>query len=240
MINPVKIAFGKLVTQWQKQLFPDGKQVKEFSLRASEKAIAFADSRMVDDAQAMLDLWQKNKTDNAPSSSARLPVVLIAIARDFTSGNQYHNQIKDSLPVVLAADPKERVFNLRTLGLSLRVQMAFIADNDTTARALVAQWHNYINSPSRRNMNAIYQFAGFSMPWGVSFEIPQNYASNIAIDANNICILTVDMTLNATVPMYENPQDDEPNDGKGTDGNLNDPHGYPVVLVINSTEFATL
>jgi hypothetical protein len=48
------------------------------------------------------------------------------------------------------------------------------------------------------------------------------------------------MTLNATVPMYENPQDDEPNDGKGTDGNLNDPHGYPVVLVINSTEFATL
>lgn len=235
MITPVKIAFGGLVAQWQKQLFPDGKQVKEFSLRASEKAIAFADSRMVDDAQSMLESWQKNKTDNAPSSSARLPVVLIAFARDFTSGNQYHSQISDTVPVVLPDDTKERIFNLRTLGMALRVQMAFIADNDTTARALVAQWQNYISSPSRRNINAIYSFAGFNMPWGVSFEVPQNYASNIAIDANNVSILTVDLTLNATVPMYEHPQDNEPNDGKGTDGNSNDPHGYPFVNIVSTS-----
>ena len=56
--------------------------------------------------------------------------------------------------------------------------------------------------------------------------MPDNPVMNIQSQLKNLTILSVDMNVKATLPMYEAPKVGEPNDGKGDPSNPDDLAGY--------------
>ena len=74
---------------------------------------------------------------------------------------------------------------------------------------------------------------GQDMPWPVQIESPDVPAMSIQTDTKNLTMLACDVTLRASIPLFNAPADSDPNDGKGTDGDPSDPSGYQVVVQVN-------
>lgn len=234
MFEPVKIALGCYMAGFYAGIVPTTTALKEYCARGLEKSIAFAPSRMVDAAEEMLASWQRNDTDGATTRPAKLPVILVAVAKDYIPvGRDYTRQTPESQWVILPGDAKERVFSLRTLAGEIRAQILIVASDEPTARSLAAQFLLYTDAVDEHRFNAEYSFAGVVSKFPVQLESTDIPAQSIATEAKNLTMLALDLSLRATVPLFSSPKDGEPNDGKGTDGDENDPHGFLVVVQTN-------
>lgn len=232
-MKPVEQAIGRWLGVYFSQLVPLTPAMDAYCARPLERAIAFVPGRMVDSAQEMLNLWTRNDSKGGPTTPADMPVILVAVAQDMTTtGRDYTIQVADPVKCSIPDDPKERVFELRTSSMDYRVQLLFCAHDPDTARALAAQFALFVDTPRHKTLQAVWRFAGIDTEWPVKLESPDVAAMRIQTEAKNLTMLALDGTLKATIPLYRAPGAGEPNDGKGS-GTKEDPHGFPVVSVMN-------
>lgn len=235
MFEPVKVAFGEYMTRFYYSLAPTTRSMHEYVNRGVGKSIAWAPSRMVDQAEEMLASWQRNDTDQAATQPAKLPVIVVAMAKDYMpAGRDFTRQAAESRWIIMPEDPKERAFGVKTIAADIRTQLAIFAQDEPTARSIAAQFCLFIDSMENRRFRAWYEFAGFKTDWPVQLESPDTPAGSVASGSKNVSIVTIDLTFKATVPLFDAPKEGEPNDGKGVPG-TNDPAGYPVVVEVDTT-----
>ncbi|CAN5296541.1 hypothetical protein BH10PSE16_BH10PSE16_00930 [soil metagenome] len=234
MLEPVKAAFGQFMGRFYAEIVPTTKPLESYAVRGLAKSIVWAPSRMVDLAEDMLASWQRNDTDNAATKPANMPVMIVAMARDYTpTGRDYTRQIADAEMVVIPGDVKERTFSLRTIAGDVRAQVAIFAQDEPTARSLAAQFLLFLDATPNRRFTARYVFAGQGMDWPVQIESPDSPAMSIQTESKNLAILAIDLTLKATLPLFSAPAAGQPNDGKGTPGDAADPSGYLLTVQVN-------
>jgi len=232
MLQPVKIAFGEFLGRYFTSLAATTQPLQSYMTRPLSKAIAWAPARMVDAADDMLALYMRTDLDDAPTTPPDLPVIIAAMAKDYTpTGRDYTRQVADRQPIILPDDPKERLFGLRAVAGDVRVQLAIFAMNVPTAQSLAAQFLLFVDEAPNRRFEAEYAFAGIKTKWPVQIESPDSPAMSIQTEAKNLTILAVDLTLHASIPLFDAPKPGEPNDGKGNPG-TDDPAGYPLVQTI--------
>lgn len=231
MYEPVKIGLGEYLLGFYGTLNPSTKPLKEFIGRGFGKSVAWAASRMVDEAEAMLSSWQRNDTDSAPTQPFKLPVIMVAIAKDYTpTGREYTRQLSENVKVILPGDPKERCFGVRTIAGDIRAQIAIFASDEPTAKSIAAQLCLYLDAFPNRRFSAKYNYAGVSgLAFPVQIETAETPATSVNSGSKNMTILAVDLTLRTSIPLFNAPLEGQPNDGKGIPG-TDDPAGYPLVV----------
>ena len=234
MFDPLKIAFAEDLAAFHLQVVGMTRAVASFRARPFAKAYAWAPSRMVDDAQALVDAYQRNDTDQAPTQPPRLPMCLVAIAKNFEPmGHDFGIQSSEPIDLMIPDDPKERSFKVRIMAGDVRAQLAFFATDIATAQSIAAQYLLYIDPPARRRLWARYPFAGFAHTYPVQIETPDAPAVAVETNSRAIHCLAIDLTLKTTIPLFMAPGPEEPHDGKGTPGDPDDPAGYPVVTEVD-------
>lgn len=234
MIEPIKAAFGNYMGAFYAGIVPTTNGLQEYVARGLAKSIVWAPSRMVDAVEDMLFSWQRNDTDGAPTQPAKMPITFVAIAKDYTpSGRDYTRQISEQVEVILPDDIKERDFKVSVIAGDVRAQVVFCAHDEPSARSLAAQFLLYLDNMENRRFFATHTFAGQETTWPVQIESPDTPAMSIQTDVKNLTMLACDITLKASIPLFNAPSGNEPNDGKGTVGNSADPSGYQVVVQVN-------
>lgn len=230
MFTPAKIALAQTLEAFHRQTLGNTQGLARFLNRPFAQAYVWAPARMVDQAAVMLDAWQRNDSQQAPTRPPELPVCLVAVAKSLEPvGPEVGLHIAaEPVDVVFPEDPRERVFRVRLLSEGLRAQLAFFGSDVPTVQSLAAQFLLYLNPPPARRLLALYPFAGFTHAYPVVIDTPDTPA--VAVDTNSptISCLAVDLTLRITVPLFAAPGPGEPNDGQGVPG-TDDPAGYPVV-----------
>ncbi len=232
MFEPVKIGFGEFMAGYYNSLTATTPHLQEFVARGFGKCVAWAPTRMIDSAEDMLSSWQRNDTDQAPTQPTDLPVIIVAMAKDYMpTGRDYTRQVVTSDWMIMPGDVKERAFGIRAIAGDIRVQLAFFAADEPTAKSLAAQFCLYIDDIHNRNFWSKHTFAGVESLWPVQIESPDTPISNAQSQSKNITILICDLTLKAEIPLFDAPKDGEANDGKGVPG-TDDPAGYPLVKIV--------
>jgi hypothetical protein len=241
MFQPIKVALGEYLGAWYAALSATTRGLHEFKQRGFARCFAWCPGRMVDADADMLAAWQRNNTDGPVTLPYRLPVVLVAMAKDYVpAARDYTRQMADRRVVQIPDDPKGRLFGLRVLAADIRTQIGIFAQDEPTARSLAAQFCLFIDSPSARTLFARHPFAGLELEWPVQLETSDAPAMSVAVDAKNLTVLAVDLTLKCHVPLFDHPLDDEPNDGLGTPGNPDDPSGYPALSVVTLNDYSDM
>lgn len=241
MFQPVKVAFAEYLEAFYSSLSATTRPLHEFKNRGFQYGFAWCPGRMVDADEDMLASWQRNDTRGGSITQPyQLPAVLVAMAKDaIPTARDYTRQMPDRRLIVIPDDPKSRLFGLRTLSSDIRTQMAIFSHDEPSARSIAAQFTLFIDSPSARTMFARHPFAGMDLSWPVQLETTDVAAMSIATDAKNLTILALDLTLRASIPLFDYPADDEPNDGLGTPGNPDDPSGYPRIIALELSDFSS-
>ena len=229
MFEPVKAGLGEFMQGFYREIAPTTKPLQEFVNRGFPYCVAWAPTRMVDKVEDMLAAWQRNDTNQAATRPPKLPVIIVAVAKDYSAvGRDFTTQISEPADVTFPDDPKGRYFQMKLIAGDVRAQLAICAADEATAKSLAAQFLLYLDHPSRRSFDAKYRFAGLDHPFPAQIEAPDNPAMNIETGTKNLSILAVDMTLKCTVPLFLAPKVGEPNDGKGVPG-TDDPAGFKLV-----------
>lgn len=214
-------------------LVPTTPALQKLTTRGLKKSILWAPARMIDAAEEMLSAWQKNDTDSATTAPPEMPVILVAMAKDYMpTGRDFTRQIADNIQVIVPGDAKERLFGLRVAAGDIRAQVAIFAHDTGTASSIASQFLLYLDTVHGRRFPATFTHAGVATEWPVQVESPDAPASSVPTDAKNLTILIIDLTLKASIPLYDAPAAGQPNDGQGTAGDASDPSGYPVVTQV--------
>ena len=227
------------MARFYKELQATTPQLEEYIRRGTEKAIAYAPARMIDEAERMFLKYlradvKKSDDENAPTDAYDLPMMLVAMARDVTpTGRDWNRQIADAAPFVFPDDPSERVFKVKTIASDIRVQIAIFAAQEATARSIAAQFLLFVDAVENRRFYADYEKWGFHSRWPCVLESPEAFAPVVQTEADNLTILAIDLTLKCTLPLFFAPKEWEENDGQGIPGDKHDPAGFPLVQVVN-------
>ncbi|MBL8473789.1 MAG: hypothetical protein JNM98_18510 [Rhodocyclaceae bacterium] len=233
MLQPVKIAFGTFLGRYFASIVATAKPLEAFVARPLEKAVAWVPARMIDAAEEMLALWMRADKDGRSTSPPDMPVMLVAMAKDYVpTGRDFTRQVADREMVVLPGDARGRMFGLRTAAGDVRAQIVVFATDEPSARSLAAQFLLFLDATENRRFVARYRFAGLDLDWPVQIETPENPAMSIQSDAKNLTILAVDVNLRVQIPLFDAPAPGQPNDGKGEPG-TDDPAGYPLVQTVS-------
>jgi hypothetical protein len=223
LVTPVKAALGEWLTGFYAQFYPDTPAAVEWAARGTVKAMAWAPARMVDAVEDMLASWRKNDNSGGPSTSAYLPVVFIAVASDYTdTPGEAGRPLTDYMPISFDGDALHRSFRARLLNVDLRSQVVIVASDPLTAQSIMGQICMW--AVERRTFKSRYAFAGFTTEWPVQIVGADRMAIPTPV-GDQITILSVDLTVRATLPMFYGPANGAPNDG-------NTPPGYPVLTSI--------
>lgn len=222
------------MTEFYNSLIPTTESMTEYLGRGVAKSIAWSPSRMIDSADEMLASWQRNDTDNADTQPSKLPVIIVAMAKDYMpTSRDFGRQISESdVWGIMPNDIKERAFGIKTIIGDIRTQIVIFAQDEPTAKSIASQFCLFIDSMSNRRFYSLYEFAGMETPWPVQLESADTPASNANPASKNLTALIIDITLKATIPLFSAPKDGEYNDGKGIPG-TSDPAGFPVVVQVN-------
>lgn len=235
-MEEIKKGLRRFLGEWHRDLAPTTKAMRDFIDRETPKAIMQAPARMIDSVEEMIASYRKKDIDKTPGTSAHLPVVFFALARDALPGLEWVARSQgEGRMVVLPDDPKERVFELRQHSGEVRAQVVFMAADDPTARSLAIQFAMFLEGFGRRRFAVPYQFAGVEFDYPCMVETPDIFTNHTPGEAENLVVLAQDVTLRFTIPFLRGPRAGEPNDGKGTPGDANDPSGFPITGAIEFT-----
>lgn len=233
----IKAALGRYLQHWHGRMFADTPALREYATRSFDKAAMWAPGRMVDQVEEMLEAYRKNDAAQADQPKPKLPIVLVAMAKDFMPAPpEYGRGMGDEQDVIIPSDDRERLFRMSVVVVDLRVQIAIAAPEEGTAHSIALQLHRHTSTVSNRLFYADIPVAGIPQKWPVQIELPDLNGMNVATDVKNLTILLLDLTLRATVPMLRAPAAGEENDGRGGANATDpwapgyDPHGFPVVV----------
>lgn len=235
MLEPIKAGLGGYMNGFYESLVPTTKAMPEFIARGLAKSVILAPSGMIDKAEEMLSSWQRNDTDSAATKPAKLPVIIVAIARDYVpSGRDFTRQLADPISVMIPGDEKERHFGLRTIAGDIRAQIAIFAADEPTAHSIASQFLLFLDGVTNRRFHANFTFAGVTEGWPVQIEAPDVPFISVQTDVKNVVILAADLTLKATIPLFDAPKIGNPNnDGQGVPETA-DPAGYMTIVEIDT------
>lgn len=230
-MQELQTAFGQYIERWHRKLVPTTPAMNEYVARPYIESVAWAPGRMVDRAEEMLGAWRRND-NTGKTSGALLPVVLVALAKDYYPvGGDHGRQVSQQEYVMLPTDPKERIFKLQMIQGARRGQILIAAEEEATARSIANQMILFFNDIPNRRFYASYTFAGIADTWPITLETNDIPALTVDSEGKNLTLLALDFHLMETIPFLRGPTGDEPNDGKGS-GTPEDPNGYPGVDAI--------
>src|SRR5690606_13594464 len=139
ILFPVKDAFGRYLKRWFDELYADTSGVREFMARPFDQAVVMAPARMVDAAEDMLASYQKNNTTGVPGANAKFPVVIVAMAKDYTpSGAETGAKQVSRRLISLSDEPDASVYGYRQAMGDVRVQVVIMAAETMSAQSLSA------------------------------------------------------------------------------------------------------
>lgn len=231
IFDPIEAAFGRYLQAFHAGLVGDTPAMREFSARPFAKSAVWAPGRMIDQAEEMLKAWRKNDTSQADQATPYLPVMIAAMSKDFTPAPpEFSRGLSDAyLPVTIPGDVKERVFYLRGAVSDVRAQVAIFSAEPDTAKSIAMQLHTYASAIRNRRFYATYKLAGVGDLWPVVLELPDLMSVPLPTEVKNMTVLTVDISMRATIPLLVKPVAGAADaDGKGT-GSEDDPDGFMVV-----------
>lgn len=235
---PVKVAFARYLREFHSQLIADTPAMQEFAAREYKRVVMWAPDRMIDQATEMLASWRKNDTSQSARPNSALPVMLIAMTKDFVPAPvEFGPGTSFAQDVQIPSDPQNRAFKLRRVTAEIRAQIVIAAAEDVTARSIAMQLHLFVSDPARRYFSATHDLAGLKEDWPVQIENTEVMAVTVPTDVKNLTVLAVDLSLYASVPFLSAPKSTQPNDGKGSGSNQDqpfapgyNPSGFPVVI----------
>lgn len=235
MRTPLQQGFGAYMAQFYAQLVADTPAMAEFIKRGLSKSVVWAPGRMIDSVEDMLAEWRKNDNADGPSDSSYLPVMLCAMSKDFMpTMADWGVAVGTSIDVMSPDDPHERTYKLRTSSNEYRVQVVIVAPEVDTAHSLALQFSLWANGDGGRRFKHYHPFGGMLHDFPAVLEEIDLGAMDARSEQKNITILTVNMNLRATIPIFRAPGAGEANDGKAA------PAGYPVVLEVNAFDAVSL
>lgn len=239
MFQPVKTAWGEYLQRWYAQIKPTTKGMSEFAGRGFAQSVAWSPCRLVDQAEEIISLWNRaNVVGNTATQPPKLPAMVCAMDKSYMpTSRDYTQEVTVPEWITLPQDTKERAFKIMTAAEDLRLQTVIMSQDEPTARAIATQLRQWITAPNHRFIPATYVFAGFHNIFPVHIQTPEIQVMDAKGATHNLSVLFIDLTLRAHVPTFLHPADGDPDaDGKGTDGDPNDPHGYLTVEVVNKNE----
>lgn len=238
---PVKHGFATYMIGWYDRLFSDTKAVTEFAARGHQKAMMFAPGRMVDAVEEMLKSYQKNQNSSTPGDSARFPIVIIGMAKDYvpTTGDWGGRQVGRKLVSFLEAtveDPNPSVYGYRQAMGDVRTQVAIMAAEEATAKSLATQFVLWVGDIPNRRFTANFVWGQYTLAMPVMIENPDIlFTKQDLPDSKNMTILVADVDLKCVFPYPDAPKEGEPNDGS-----THIPPGYPVVDTVVASDQVSL
>ncbi|RUT30924.1 hypothetical protein WG29040_23590 [Pseudomonas sp. PAMC 29040] len=224
--DQIKIGFAQYLKRWRDGLYADyadTKAVQAFMAKPFNQAVMVASSRMVDDAEAMLVAYQKNK-NGEDGKSTLFPVLLFAMDENFigTGADWGGDQIGRTMQQI---EEGGSWYGYKHVMQDRRLQMVIIASEGGSAQSLAAQLSSFIKEPSNRYFDAEYQFGQYKVSMPQALESVRVDWMEVKPDGvKNIKILVADLTLKCSIPFFDAPAAGAPNDG--SDKN---PPGYPAI-----------
>lgn len=224
---PIKQAFGEFMSRWYATLYGDTQAVAEFAARGMGKCVKLVPGRMVDDVQSMLASYQRDQ-QGPHGSNALLPIVLVAMARDYTTtGGDWAGRQAQRQLVCLSDEPGASIYGYRQAMHDVRTQLAIIAAEEMSARSLAAQFGLFLGDQGgNRRFYAQHTWGQYTKDLPVMIENPDIMFS-VAGQSKTMTVLVADITLKALIPYF-----DAPKEGEDNDGTTNNPPGYPRVTSV--------
>lgn len=227
--SPLELGLGAYLGGFYASLYADTQSMVEYAARGLSKSIVWVPGRMVDDVEHMIAEWRKNENNPGPGLSSMLPVIFVALAKDFQPVMPEMGVATTRTDFAFPDDPLGRSYKVLTSTNDYRAQIAIVAPEGATAHSLAMQLHVWASQgPTGRRFTCNFEFAGFTTPWPAMLETIDIAAVSAPVEQKNLTILVADLTIRATIPIFSSPKAGEPNDGKAT------PAGYPVVVDFTS------
>lgn len=226
LVTPVKAAIGQWLLEFFAQFHADTPQSVEWAARAPEKAMVWAPARMVDSVEEMLTTWRRNDNSGKAGTSDFTPVLFLAVASDYTeTPGEGGRPLTDYVPFAFPGDALKRSYRVRVISADLRAQVVVVSPNAPTSMSMIGQLMHW--AAERQRFRSTYTFAGFPSQWPVKVEQADRMAIPTPL-GEQLCVLSVDLTLRATMPMFYAPKAGQPNDGQA------EPAGYPTVQQVTN------
>lgn len=222
-----KEAFGWYLLDWFNNLYTDTAALKEFRSRRPNRAMQWAPSRMLDEAEKMLAQYRKN--DNGPpGSTTKLPVVLLATDDDFLGTGADWGGHHTGFKMVQIYEGGSWYEHRQDMH-DRRIQVVIIASEADTAMSIAAQLGAYMQEPHHRYITAKYTFGQYEIPAAMQLETKRIDWMSVKTDVKNMKILAADVALKCVVPILRGPAEGQPNDGTS-----NNPPGFPLTTKVHN------
>jgi hypothetical protein len=208
--TPLEIALGEYMGRFYASLVADTPAMTEYIARGLKNAIVWVPGRMIDQVELMVVEWRKNDNTGKPGLSSTLPVTFVAMAKDFTPVlPEYSIAIGTPIDVSFPDDPLQRAYKARSSANEYRAQVVFAAPEVHTAHSLAMQFNLWANGyDGGRHFKARYPFAGIDHEFPAVLEAVDMGAVNTPTGQDkNLTILVADLTIRATVPLFQGPFD---------------------------------
>ena len=206
-VLPIKKAFIEHFGRGVDEIIPVTKALQIWQARARETRVIICADRMVDDVKKLLDKYHQvgNKQSDKGIHSP-LPVMLIAFGRDMdtidpTKGNMLANE------QVVQLVKNGEYYKMRTDFVSLRVQVAFMAHESETAKAMTSQMRLYFGRFNHNRFPIQWHFGGNDFLLSGSLDdLPVSDDLADLPDRTNITCLTWNLSINAQIPYLNAPK----------------------------------
>lgn len=229
LLTPVEVGLGQYLVRFFNALVPDTPSMEEYCARDVKKAIVWAPGRIIDQVELMMSEWRKNDNTGKPGLSSMLPVVFVAVAKDFTPVlPEFSIAVGTAVDISFPDDPLQRAYKARSSANEYRAQIVIAAAEKRTAHSIAMQFNLWCNGEGGRRFMHTHEFAGLSHEFPAVLEQIDFGAVNTGVDQKNLTILVGDITIRATVPLFQAPRKGEPNDGKAA------PAGYGVITEVDT------
>ncbi|WP_219097576.1 hypothetical protein [Pseudomonas sp. UMAB-40] len=227
--DQIKIGYAQYLKRWRDGLYADytdTKAVKAFMEKPFDQAVKWVAGRMVDDAVAMLEAYQKN-TNGPPGKTTLFPVLLLAMDDTFvgTGADWGGDQIGRTMQQI---EEGGSWYGYKHVMQDRRLQMVIITSEAGSAQSLAAQLSSFIKEPTNRYFDAVYEFGQYKVPMPQTLESVRIDWMDVKPEGiKNIKILIADVMLKCSIPFFDAPAEGAPNDGS-----TKIPPGYPSLHIV--------
>lgn len=210
LTQPIKKAFIEHFGRGIDEINPVTHALKVWQTRARETRLIICADRMVDDVQKLLSKYhQSGNKQSDKGIHSPLPVMLMAFARDVsTIDSAKGNMLANEQMVQLSQNGE--YYKMRTDFISLRVQIAFMAHEAESAKALTSQMRLYFGRFNNNRFPIQWHFGGNDFTLSGSFdELPTSDDLADLPERSNITCLIWNANINAQIPYLSAPQPHE-------------------------------
>lgn len=203
---PLKEAFVRHFLDGVAEIIPVTRELENLKARNPAFRVVVCAERMVDDVAKMMDKYHQSAKDADSGIHAPLPVILLAFAKD-------HQPIAPDKGMAVA-DPHitplvqgGNWYAMRTDFVERRVQVAFIAHEGESARAMTSQMRLYFLRYGKMRFPVWWHFGGqdFDLTAAVQ-DLPASDDLADLPDRSNLTVLLWNLTVQYQIPYLFAPE----------------------------------